>query len=823
MLIVLITLAVCASGLRGVRWGRWTNLQLRAISVNPRSGGGARALTKAEQKAKDQYDATRDPVVERVLPKFSSERTRLSELRVGQKLKGRIISVKDFGMFVDVDGEKDGLVHVKDISKDYFIQNHAGKFVPGQDIEVWVKFLVPDPDGLKLGLQMFPVSSIPKTYSSDTPAALSMVVGDAISGTVVRVSNYGVFVNVGLDFDAYLHKRKMKVARKMVKLMPWEISPVGTKINAFVHEVNLDQRRLSITTFPPETWAKSLPPPRSRTSNNENDEEVIDGNGSALSRIMALDLDDDADDDEEEDGVEVSVSDLSTSEIRALEQKRAQVVLDDLNASSDPEDWSAGLKSKKDTTRGSLNERDDLTSTELFNLISNGRPTITFKDLKCWDYLEELLDSSVIDEGQIKELLKINGEAGRLNEEQFDGFLDMLVDGLGFENEDLDEGLVDEELTSVSQIVQDEDEVREEKEEMELTSRPEKDLAELSMSKPKTSDLFNYVFQTVSGRKGHASLDDVLHWDFVQALVKRGDATPDSVSKMFEKASSAGRRSRNSVLDSAAFDKFVTLLSETPPTKSAPEEFINEVENDDEDEMTVDEAFAMLSNGKENVSLRALLTWDVVKELIEGGALTEAKFTDLFHQAGAKGRKTLTIDQFEVLLDTLSPFAEDEAEDEETLGGVGTHGQELNSKSLSEAVTDDDEDDDDVSDEKLVQDVFSALSNGKKHVSAKDLMSNYDFVRDLMGEGFLTEDSLMETMAAVGGSKRGVTMEQFSNLIDKLVLLFDDDEDPEGGVSTRVIAQGHDVILGAEGEYYDIDLENEFTSISKGGKTISLR
>jgi hypothetical protein len=281
--------------------------------------------------------------------------------------------------------------------------------------------------------------------------------------------------------------------------MPWEISPVGTKINAFVHEVNLHQRRLSITTFPPETWAKSVPPPRSRTSNNKNDEEVIDGNGSALSRIMALDLDDDADDeeDDEEEGVKVSVTDLSTSEIRALEQKRARVVLDDLNASSKPEDWSAGLNSKKDTTRGSSNEGDDLTSTELFNLISNGRPTITLKDLKCWDYLEELLDSGVIDEGQIKELLKINGEAGRLNEEQFDGFLDMLIDGLGFENEDLDEGLVDEELTSVSQIVQDEDEVGEEKEEMELTSRPEKDLAELSMSKPKTSDLFNYVFPNI--------------------------------------------------------------------------------------------------------------------------------------------------------------------------------------------------------------------------------------------------------------------------------------------------------------------------------------
>ena len=119
---------------------------------------GSRPLTKTELKAKELYEASRDPFVERLLPKSSPERSILSDLTPGLKIQGRIISIKDFGMFVDVGSEKDGLVHVKDISKDYFIQQSQlpSRFTPGQDVDVWVKFV--DADQAKLGLQMFPLT-----------------------------------------------------------------------------------------------------------------------------------------------------------------------------------------------------------------------------------------------------------------------------------------------------------------------------------------------------------------------------------------------------------------------------------------------------------------------------------------------------------------------------------------------------------------------------------------------------------------------------------------------------------------------------------------
>jgi len=60
---------------------------------------GARPLTKAELKAKEQYEEQLDKV-ERV--HAPADRVPLSQLTQGQKVRGRIISVKEFGLFVDI-------------------------------------------------------------------------------------------------------------------------------------------------------------------------------------------------------------------------------------------------------------------------------------------------------------------------------------------------------------------------------------------------------------------------------------------------------------------------------------------------------------------------------------------------------------------------------------------------------------------------------------------------------------------------------------------------------------------------------------------------
>lgn len=203
---------------------------------------GARPLSKAELKVKDQFDALKEPQVERLHSPES--RVPFSELRVGQKLRGRIISIKEFGMFVDIGSKKDGLLHIKDVSKDYFIQDLQSRFIPGQDVDVYIKFV--EVEEKKLGLQMYPWvesdlgndGSLENAYTTRTSLS-NLVPRTEINGTVVRISNYGVFVDIGSDVDAFLHRRKMKISRKKRTQKPWELYPLGSVISCVIHRYSL--------------------------------------------------------------------------------------------------------------------------------------------------------------------------------------------------------------------------------------------------------------------------------------------------------------------------------------------------------------------------------------------------------------------------------------------------------------------------------------------------------------------------------------------------------------------------------------------------------
>jgi len=134
-------------------WGRFVSR--RATEVQYSFGGliareGSMRVQAPRMALRSKYGES--PKVQRL--REPEDRMDISELSQGQKIRGRIISVADYGLFVDVGTTRDGLVHIKDISTDYFISNLHSKFVPGQDIDVWVKFALSQEK--KLGLQMFP-------------------------------------------------------------------------------------------------------------------------------------------------------------------------------------------------------------------------------------------------------------------------------------------------------------------------------------------------------------------------------------------------------------------------------------------------------------------------------------------------------------------------------------------------------------------------------------------------------------------------------------------------------------------------------------------
>jgi len=89
---------------------------------------------------------------------------------------------------------------VSDVSKDYFVSDLKSRFRPGQDVDVWVKFI--DVDNYKLGLQMFPPAPVPSSSSKESVGGRlswkELAPQQEVVGTAVKYSDFGVFVDIGL-------------------------------------------------------------------------------------------------------------------------------------------------------------------------------------------------------------------------------------------------------------------------------------------------------------------------------------------------------------------------------------------------------------------------------------------------------------------------------------------------------------------------------------------------------------------------------------------------------------------------------------------------
>jgi len=414
-------------------------------------------------------------------------------------------------------------------------------------------------------------------------------------------------------------------------------------------------------------------------------------------------------------------------------------------------------------------------------------------------------------------------------------------------------------------------------------------LADHYEKRSKTTELFQYVFSSVAGKKGHVVWDDALGWDFVQALIVQGATTEAAVKAAFSKA-----KPRQGKLGYKEFETFVSIVSDVSTLQpgAAPAPLTQGVVDltprdsrtdvilsppavadaaddvDDEEAAAVAAAFDALSGGKPTVSLAAVAEWDLVADLMQEGMLTMEDLEEFFAQAGgrlaagAKGKAAagaLDLKGFEALLDLLAPLAGDGDEDDDDFDGVSLGDDDdddddddnemmrtavvnadgsaapADEEGADEEAEDEDQDYADEEEGELLSNVFTNLANGKAYVTAKD-MQNWDIVLELMGEGLLTDDVLREKMAECPGfTGKGVPLEGFDKLVDKLVEMYGELEEYSPEDNTAVIdatgmtlggGDGEDEDDEADGEdedeYVDIDTEEEFEAVAKGKDFVTL-
>ena len=162
----------------------------------------------------------------------------LDRYPVGCIVKGVVRNVTDFGIFIGVDEGIDGLVHVSDISWKQRQCKPTEVANKGDEFEVKVLNIDVDQERLSLGIKQLTEDPW-KDLDEKHP------LGTNITGTVVNLTDFGIFVEVSDGVEGLVHISE--IDSKIPKNKVHETYPVGTVVKANIIKIDLEERRLGLS------------------------------------------------------------------------------------------------------------------------------------------------------------------------------------------------------------------------------------------------------------------------------------------------------------------------------------------------------------------------------------------------------------------------------------------------------------------------------------------------------------------------------------------------------------------------------------------------
>ncbi|WP_126654185.1 30S ribosomal protein S1 [Chryseobacterium aureum] len=160
-----------------------------------------------------------------------------ADLKVGDKVKGKVVVLADYGAFVEIAPGVEGLIHVSEMSWSTHLRS-AGDFVKVGD-EVEAEVLTLDREERKISLGIKQLSKDPwENIEAKYP------VGSQHVGTVRNFTNFGVFVELEEGIDGLIYISDLSWTKKIKH--PSEFCAVGDKLDVVVLELDIQARRLSL-------------------------------------------------------------------------------------------------------------------------------------------------------------------------------------------------------------------------------------------------------------------------------------------------------------------------------------------------------------------------------------------------------------------------------------------------------------------------------------------------------------------------------------------------------------------------------------------------
>lgn len=194
-----------------------------------------------------------DETIQVVVLDFDEERRRISlglkqltphpweaidqKLTVGQRLAGKVVSLTDYGAFVELERGIEGLIHISEMSWTQHVKHPSQMVSLGQMVDVQVLNIDKDEKKISLGMKQLdpdPWDALLQKYP----------VGSIHTGVVRNLANFGVFVELEPGVDGLVHISDLSWTKKLRH--PGEMVKKGQELQVLILGIDAAQRRISL-------------------------------------------------------------------------------------------------------------------------------------------------------------------------------------------------------------------------------------------------------------------------------------------------------------------------------------------------------------------------------------------------------------------------------------------------------------------------------------------------------------------------------------------------------------------------------------------------
>jgi len=166
---------------------------------------------------------------------------------IGAQVRGRVLSVTDYGAFVELEQGIEGLVHVSEMTWSKRMKHPSKMVKPGDEVDTIILSVNPNDRRISLGMKQLqdnPWEQLEEKYP----------IGAIIEGRVRNLTDFGAFIEIEDGIDGLVHVSNLSWTKRIKH--PSEVLKKGEKVRAIVLGVEPENRRLSlgVKQLQPDVW-----------------------------------------------------------------------------------------------------------------------------------------------------------------------------------------------------------------------------------------------------------------------------------------------------------------------------------------------------------------------------------------------------------------------------------------------------------------------------------------------------------------------------------------------------------------------------------------